>query len=137
VAHQLVDDARRDRLVLEPGGEGVTKVVRPAEVDPVQVALPPRPGNRPEVVTAELVAGRIGNRKRSAVEMVPRPLAIEVEHRDVDGHRRITIFERGVARLVAHELDHLNGVLYWSRMRKGVEPIPVAEYRGGGQGWRY
>jgi hypothetical protein len=27
-----------------------------------------------------------------------------------DGSRRISIFERGVARLVAHEIDHLNGV---------------------------
>jgi peptide deformylase len=31
--------------------------------------------------------------------MVPRPLAIEVEHQDVAGRKRITVFERGVARL--------------------------------------
>ena len=69
--------------------------------------------------------------------MVPRPLAIEVEHQDVEGRKRITIFERGDARLVAHEIDHLNGVLYTARLRKGVEPIPVTEYRGVGQGWLY
>ena len=69
--------------------------------------------------------------------MVPRPLAIEVEHQDVEGRKRITIFERGDARLVAHEIDHLNGVLYTARMRQGVEPIPVTEYLGVGQGWRY
>ena len=43
--------------------------------------------------------------------MVPRPLAIEVEHQDIDGNTRITTFERGMARLVYHEVDHLFGVL--------------------------
>ncbi|WP_405994077.1 peptide deformylase [Streptomyces sp. NBC_00986] len=69
--------------------------------------------------------------------MVPRPLAISVEHTDIDGQQRITIFEQGVARLVAHEVDHLHGVLYRSRMREGVDPIPVSEYRGTGSGWQY
>ncbi|WP_405580631.1 peptide deformylase [Streptomyces sp. NBC_01092] len=68
---------------------------------------------------------------------VPRPLAISVEHTDIDGQERITIFERGMARLVMHEVDHLHGVLYRSRMREGVHPIPVAEYRGTGSGWQY
>ena len=68
---------------------------------------------------------------------VPRPLSIEVEHTDIDGTTRITVFERGVARLVSHEVEHLLGVLYRSRMRPGVEPIPVSEYRGTGRGWTY
>ncbi|MFJ7069328.1 peptide deformylase [Streptomyces sp. NPDC101115] len=68
---------------------------------------------------------------------VPRPLAISVEHQDIDGTERITIFERGMARLVAHEVDHLHGILYRSRMRDGVQPIPVSEYRGTGSGWQY
>lgn len=69
--------------------------------------------------------------------MVPRPLSISVEHQEIDGQKRITIFERGVARLVAHEVDHLHGTLYRSRMRPGVEPIPVSEYRGTGSTWSY
>jgi peptide deformylase len=68
---------------------------------------------------------------------VPRPLAIEVEHQDVDGTTRITTFERGLARLVSHEIDHLQGVLYKARMRAGVQPIPVAKYQGTGQQWTY
>ncbi|MFF3359514.1 peptide deformylase [Streptomyces sp. NPDC002917] len=68
---------------------------------------------------------------------VPRPLAISVEHQDIDGVWRITIFERGIARLVAHEVDHLHGQLYRARMREGVEPIPVSEYRGTGSTWQY
>lgn len=69
--------------------------------------------------------------------LVPRPLALHVEHQDLDGQRRITIFERGTARLVAHEVDHLNGILYTDRMPAGRQPIPVSEYRQGGRSWAY
>lgn len=69
--------------------------------------------------------------------MVPRPLAIEVEHEDVDGRKHITAFEAGMARLVAHEIDHLYGVLYTERMRPGVDPISVAQYKGTGRRWSY
>jgi hypothetical protein len=40
-----------------------------------------------------------------------------------------------MARLVAHEADHLNGRLYVSRMRDGIRLIPVAEYRCTGHAW--
>lgn len=69
--------------------------------------------------------------------MVPRPLSIEVEHQDPDGSLRITEFEKGNARLVCHEIDHLNGKLYRERMKPGVKPIPVAQYKGTGQSWGY
>jgi peptide deformylase len=69
--------------------------------------------------------------------MVPRPRRIEIEHQDIDGTRRITAFEDGPARLAAHEVDHLHGVLCRERMRPGVEPIPVSEYHGTGHRWRY
>ncbi len=69
--------------------------------------------------------------------MVPRPLVIEVEHQTVDGETRITTFEHGTARLIAHEVDHLYGVLYRARMRPGIEPIPVSEYKGTGRQWTY
>lgn len=68
---------------------------------------------------------------------VPRAHVIHVQHTDITGQKRITIFERGVARLVAHEVDHLHGQLYTDRMREGVESIPVEQYRGTGVGWKY
>jgi peptide deformylase len=61
--------------------------------------------------------------------LVPRPKVIEVEHIGLDGAPRITAFRGQVARLVMHEIDHLNGVLYDSRMPAGVRPISVTEYR--------
>ncbi|MFF0578059.1 peptide deformylase [Streptosporangium saharense] len=67
--------------------------------------------------------------------MVPRPLHLDIEHSTYDGHQTITRFDNGLARLVAHEVDHLCGRLYTSRMRPCVQPIPVEEYRGTGQPW--
>ncbi|MGW4412379.1 peptide deformylase, partial [Nonomuraea sp. NPDC004702] len=67
--------------------------------------------------------------------LVPRPLTLEVEHTTLDGRQKITTFPYGVARLVAHEIDHLAGRLYTSRMLEGVTPIPVEEYRGIGRPW--
>lgn len=68
---------------------------------------------------------------------VPRSHIIHVEHTAIDGTRKITAFEYGVARLVAHEIDHLHGTLYTDHLRPGVEPIPVEQYRGTGSSWKY
>lgn len=69
--------------------------------------------------------------------LVPRPRAIEVAHTGLDGRRRVTGFRDGVARLVAHEIDHLDGLLYRTRMRDGEEPIPYDQYQGNGTNWTY
>lgn len=69
--------------------------------------------------------------------MVPRPLVLHVEHQAIDGERHITIFAKGLARLVAHEIDHLYGTLYTKRMRPGTALIPVSEYGGTGERWQY
>jgi peptide deformylase len=45
--------------------------------------------------------------------VVNRPLNLHVEHQDLDGNRRITIFDRGTARLVAREIDRR-----WTRPAK-------------------
>lgn len=71
-----------------------------------------------------------GRLSRTFVEHSCRP--IEVEHQDIDGTTRITVFERGMARMVCHEVDHLFGMLYRTRMKPGVEPIPVSKYQGTG-----
>jgi peptide deformylase len=48
--------------------------------------------------------------------LVSRPLLVEVEHEELTGERRVTTFRRAMARLVAHEVDHLGGLLYPDRM---------------------
>ncbi|WP_157597154.1 peptide deformylase [Streptacidiphilus rugosus] len=69
--------------------------------------------------------------------LVPRPLAITVETTTLDGQTICTVYERGLARLIHHEIDHLDGLLYLSRMRPGVEPLPVEQYRQTGRSWSY
>lgn len=69
--------------------------------------------------------------------LVPRPLRITVETTALDGRPLTTVYERGLARLIHHEIDHLDGLLYTARMRTGVDPIPVEEYRQTGRAWAY
>jgi peptide deformylase len=69
--------------------------------------------------------------------LVSRPLRIEVEHARCDGSRVITSFDRALARLVAHEIDHLEGRLYVDRMPAGAPLLPVEEYRQSGSPWTY
>lgn len=69
--------------------------------------------------------------------LVPRSRRIEVEHTLVDGATVITVFTDALARLVAHEVDHLHGMTYKDRMAEGSAPIPVEEYRGTGRSWSY
>ncbi|MBQ0827574.1 peptide deformylase [Streptomyces tagetis] len=69
--------------------------------------------------------------------LVPRPLSITVETTTLTGEPVTTGYARGLARLVHHEIDHLDGLLYTARMRSGVGPIPVEEYRQTGRAWAY
>jgi peptide deformylase len=69
--------------------------------------------------------------------LVPRSLRVAVEHIQWDGSPVITVFEFAMARLVAHEIDHLEGRLYVDRMTPGVPLVPVEEYRETGNPWRY
>ncbi|MET9917416.1 peptide deformylase [Streptomyces sp. NPDC006435] len=69
--------------------------------------------------------------------LVLRPLRITVETTTLDGQVATTTYERGLARLIHHEIDHLDGLLYTARMRTGVTPIPVEQYRQTGRAWAY
>ncbi|MFF8566371.1 peptide deformylase [Streptomyces albidoflavus] len=110
------------------------------------VVRPPEPG-APAVV---LLNPRITDRSSDQDEqyegclsffdvrgLVPRPLRITVETTTLDGRTLTTIYERGLARLIHHEIDHLDGLLYTARMRAGVAPIPVEQYRQTGRSWAY
>jgi peptide deformylase len=60
---------------------------------------------------------------------VARPQWILVEHTALDGRVLRTRFEGAAARVLTHEIDHLDGVLYPERMADGEHPIPVGKYR--------
>jgi peptide deformylase len=69
--------------------------------------------------------------------VVSRPLRLLVEHESYGGARVITAFEQGMARLVGHEIDHLEGRLYTDRMAPGDALVPLEEYGDVGRPWRY
>ncbi|MFF9788665.1 peptide deformylase [Streptomyces nigrescens] len=69
--------------------------------------------------------------------LVPRPLKITVETTSLTSETVTTVYDRGLARLIHHEIDHLNGQLYTARMRTGIQPILVEEYRQTGRAWVY
>jgi len=48
--------------------------------------------------------------------MVTRPESVEVNWTDVDGQRKTETFTELMARIIQHEFDHLEGVLFFERM---------------------
>ncbi|AJT69948.1 hypothetical protein T261_8355 [Streptomyces lydicus] len=55
----------------------------------------------------------------------------------LSGETVTTAYERGLARLDHHEIEHLEDLVRTARMRPGVEPIPFEEYRQTGRAWAY
>ena len=53
-------------------------------------------------------------------------MASHVGHQDPGGTRRIMVFDRGYARLVAHEVDHHNGILCTAECLPSENPFPSA-----------
>jgi peptide deformylase len=60
---------------------------------------------------------------------VPRPGWILIEHDSPQGTSQRSAFDGLTARLLMHELDHLDGILYPERMPATERLVPVEEYR--------
>jgi peptide deformylase len=117
------------------GLEWAAAVVRPPEIQAPPVVL-----LNPGVVGASAEADEQFEGCLSFFDVrgrVRRPLWLEVRHATFGGGTAITAFEQGLARLVAHEIDHLEGRLYVDRMAPDGALVPVEEYRGTGDPWRY
>lgn len=113
------------------GRSAAVAVVRPADRDA-----------EPVVLINPRVVGESGERDEQYEGclsffdyrgLVRRPLTIDVEHARYDGTRMITRFERALARLVAHEIDHLEGRLYVDRMNAESNLVP--DYTQSGRPW--
>jgi peptide deformylase len=110
------------------------------------IVIPPDPGAEPVVMLNPQVISESAEADEQyegclsffdVRGLVPRPLHIEVACTKSDGQKYILTLDNAMARLAVHEIDHLAGRLYVSRMRDGVHPIPVSEYRGIGHTWTY
>ncbi|WP_045744632.1 MULTISPECIES: peptide deformylase [Actinoplanes] len=110
-------------------------VVRPPErdTDPVVLLNPRVVGESPEL--DEQYEGCLSFFDYRG--LVARPLQIHVEHARFDGTRVVTTFERALARLISHEIDHLEGRLYVDRMESDSKLLPVAQYQQSGRPWDY
>jgi peptide deformylase len=61
---------------------------------------------------------------------VPRPDWVVVAGDALDGSTRESRYDGVTARVLLHELDHLDGILYTERMPAAERLITVDEYRG-------
>lgn len=149
VVGQLLDAMERIRRAHDFSGKGLglaapqigisraAAVVQPPAADPIVLLNPHITGASGEV--DEKFEGCLSFFDVRAP--VPRPLRITVETVTREGRTETTVYERGEARLIAHEIDHLDGLLLLDRIRPGVMPIPVEEYRktaeATGRAWSY
>jgi peptide deformylase len=69
--------------------------------------------------------------------LVARPLRLTVESSKLGGERIRVTYEQAVARLVAHEVDHLDGRLYVDHMPAGAPLVPITQYDQADQPWVY
>jgi peptide deformylase len=60
-----------------------------------------------------------------------------VESSTLGGARSERYFERGLTRLVLHEIDHLHGKLARDLIPPGSKPIPLSEYQDSNRDWTY
>ena len=68
---------------------------------------------------------------------VPRPLAVRIQLSTFDGRQSEHAYDRGLARLVLHEVDHLQGKLARDILRPDARLVPLAEYRDASHEWQY
>lgn len=48
---------------------------------------------------------------------ITRPQSVEIEYQDFEGKKHTTKFTGMTARILQHELDHMNGIVYTSRVK--------------------
>ena len=61
--------------------------------------------------------------------LVPRPVSLVVESSDLRGRLSTKEYRGTVARLVAHEIDHLHGRLYTDLLGDTADLIDISDYR--------
>jgi peptide deformylase len=61
--------------------------------------------------------------------LVARSTSVQVAYHNRDGQPRTDIFEGFVARIVQHECDHLQGVIFLDRVETSDDLLSEAEYR--------
>lgn len=91
----------------------VVIVMDPSEEDPIPIVLVnPRILESDGSQCKEEGCLSVPNRQGT----VERPERIKLEYRDVDGEQCITEIEGDMVRVVCHEVDHLDGILFTDKL---------------------
>ena len=102
---------------------GVNKQLLVVDADPENAAAPPLVLINPKItaVSDELAAGQEGCLSIPGVYLdVIRPAAIEVSFKDETGRPRRMKVDDLAARVIQHEMDHLNGVMFVDRVENAI-----------------
>jgi peptide deformylase len=102
---------------------GVNKQLLIVDADPENAATPPLVMINPKIlgVSQEMAAGQEGCLSIPGVYLdVIRPAAIEVSFKDETGRPRKMKVDDLVARVIQHEMDHLNGVMFVDRVDNAI-----------------
>ena len=102
---------------------GVNKQLLVVDADPENESAPPLVLVNPKITrySDELAAGQEGCLSIPGVYLdVIRPAAIEVSFKDENGRPQKMKVDDLVARVIQHEMDHLNGVLFVDRVENSI-----------------
>jgi peptide deformylase len=86
----------------------------------------------PQIIsqTAEVVKGWEGCLSVPGIRgLVPRYQLVEVEYTDRYGHLQTQIFTDFVARILQHEYDHLDGIVFVDRLESTLDLMTELEYQ--------
>ncbi|MEO0768482.1 MAG: peptide deformylase [Cyanobacteria bacterium J06649_4] len=102
---------------------GVNKQLLVIDADPETASTPPLVLVNPKIISYsdELAKGQEGCLSIPGVYLdVVRPAAIEVSFKDETGRPRKIKVDDLVARIIQHEMDHLNGVMFVDRVENAI-----------------
>ena len=102
---------------------GVNKQLLVADADPEDAANQPLVLINPKVISysKELATGQEGCLSIPGVYLdVVRPAAIEVSYKDESGRPRKLKADDLLARVIQHEMDHLDGVMFVDRVENAI-----------------
>lgn len=123
VADMLQTMYSNDGIGLAAPQVGINKQLLVIDIELKDESKPPLVMINPEIKSSggEMVNGEEGCLSIPEVFLdVIRPDRVEVTYRDEDGRPKHLIADGLLARVIQHEMDHLNGVLFVDRVKNAI-----------------
>jgi peptide deformylase len=138
---RLIDDMIETMREYEGAGLAATQVHMPLQIAVIEVQGSPRHPDAPSIPLTVLVNPVVTPQGEEMEEgwegclsvpdmrgRVPRYAAVRLEHLDRQGTPASLVAKDFLARVVQHESDHLNGIVYLDRMRDLSTLSHIAEW---------